>query len=145
QMQAFIDQERHTLAAMVRRIADTGCNVLLCQQNIEEPAEHFLAKAGIFAVRRVPQSDLIRVAKATGGSVVSAPSMVEAADRGSAGRVRQEVKGNSSLVFIEECENPKAVTLLLKGGTQHAAEEVRRAVEDAMGDIASILGNGKLV
>src|SRR5262249_9940617 len=59
QMQAFIDQERHTLAAMVRRIADTGCNVLLCQQNIEEPAEHFLAKAGIFAVRRVPQSDLI--------------------------------------------------------------------------------------
>ena len=145
QMQAFIDQERRTLAAMVERIAHTGCNVLLCQQNIEEPAEHFLAKAGIFAVRRVPQSDLIRVAKATGANIVSSPSVLEASDLGSAGRVRQEVKGSSSLVFIEECENPKAVTLLLKGGTQHAAEEVRRAVEDAMGDIGSVLGSGKLV
>lgn len=145
QMQAFIDQEHQTLANMVARIAASGCNVLLCQQNIEEPAEHFLSKAGIFAVRRVPQSDLVRVAKATGAHIVSSAAMLDPSDLGSAGRVRQEIAGNSSSIFIEECENPKAVTLLIKGGTQHAAEEVRRAVDDAMGDIASVLITGKVV
>lgn len=145
QMQAFVDQEAETLRQMVARIAATGCNVLLCQENIEEPADYFLSKSGILAVRRVPQSDLVRVAKATGAKIVSSPYMLEPDDLGTAGLVREESRGKSKFIFVEECPEPQAVTILVKAGTQHATEEAMRALEDAMGDVSSVVMNGRSV
>ena len=145
QMQAFVEQERQNLAEMVERIVASGCNVLFCQQNIEEPADDFLSQAGVFAVRRVPHGDLVRLAKATGARIVSSPHMLDAAHLGRAGRVREETLGKSTFIYVEDCEDPKAVTLLVKGSTAHAAEEARRALEDAVGDIGSALTRGKVV
>lgn len=139
EMQAYIEQEHKTLAAMALRLVKSGCNVLLCQQNIEEPADYYLNKAGVLAVRRVPQSDLVRIGKATGARIVSSPDILEDSDIGIAGRVRVEANDRGGLIYIENCPDPKAATLIIKAGTEHAAEEACRAVEDALGDIASVL------
>ena len=145
QMQAFVEQEATTLNEMVRCIQSVGCNVLFCQQNIEEPADFFLSRLGILAVRRVPASDLLRIAKATGAQIVSSPFQVSEGDLGKAGLVQEIRKGKDTYIQVEKCENPRAVTLLVKAGTQHAAEEARRALEDAIGDLASVIRTRKVV
>jgi archaeal chaperonin len=145
QMQAFVDQEQQTLQALVEHIRSSGCNVLFCQQNIEEPADFFLSKGGVLAFRRVPQSDLVRISKATGAKIVSSPALLEESDLGRAGEVREVVRDQSSMVYIEKCEHPKAVTILVKGGTEHAAEEATRALDDAIGDIVSVLTQYQVV
>ena len=145
QMQAFVEQEATTLNEMVRAVQAVGCNVLFCQQNIEEPADYFLSRLGIFAVRRVPASDLVRIAKATGARMVSSPFQLTADDLGSAGLVRETRKGKDMYIQVERCNNPGSVTLLVKAGTQHAAEEARRALEDAIGDLVSVITSGKVL
>lgn len=145
QMQAFVEQEATTLNEMVAAVHAAGCNVLFCQQNIEEPADYFLSRLGIFAVRRVPASDLVRIAKATGARLVSSPFQLTPEDVGSAGLVRETRKGKDTYVQVEQCSNPGAVTLLVKGGTAHAAEEARRAIEDAIGDLVSVINRRKVL
>jgi len=145
QMQAFIEQEQKTLAEITAKLVSSGCTAVFCQQNIEEPADYFLSKAGVLAVRRVPQSDLIRIAQATGARIVANAMAVEADDLGYAGKIGEEHYGNSIMIAVEDCKNPKALTLVIRAATEHAAEEARRAVEDAVGDIASILREGKVV
>lgn len=145
QMQAFIEQEQRTLAEITAKLVSTGCTAVFCQQNIEEPADYFLSKAGVLAVRRVPQSDLVRIAQATGARIVTNAMSVEPEDLGFAGRIREDSQSGHAMIFVEECKDPKAVTLVIRGATEHAAEEARRAMEDAIGDIASILRDGKVV
>lgn len=145
QMQAFVEQEATTLNEMVRAIQSVGCNVVFCQQNIEEPADYFLSRLGIFAVRRVPASDLVRIAKATGARIVSSPFQLSPEDLGDAGLVRETRKGKDTYIQVERCNNPGSVTLLVKAGTQHAAEEARRALEDAIGDLVSVVTRRKVV
>lgn len=145
QMQAFVEQEATTLNEMVGAIEAAGCNVLFCQQNIEEPADYFLGRRGIFAVRRVPASDLVRIAKATGARIVSSPFQITAEDLGRAGLVRETKKGKDTYIQVEQCDNPGSVTLLVKAGTQHAAEEARRAMEDAIGDLVSVVTSRKVL
>jgi len=145
QMQAFIEQEQRTLAEITAKLVATGCTAVFCQQNIEEPADYFLSKAGVLGVRRVPQSDLIRIAQATGARIVTNAVSVEPDDLGFAGRIREDNQSGRAMIFVEECKDPKAVTLVIRGATEHAAEEARRAMEDAIGDIASILSDGKVV
>jgi len=145
QLQAFLDNEEKTLREMVERVKGSGAGVVICQKGIDDLAQHFLAKEGIFAVRRVKKSDLEALAKATGGKIVSNLKDLSAADLGEAGLVREEKVGDEEMVFIEKCKNPKAVTLLVRGGTEHVVEEIKRAVNDGIGDIAAALREGKAV
>ncbi|MCK4589393.1 MAG: TCP-1/cpn60 chaperonin family protein [Nanoarchaeota archaeon] len=145
QIEAFLEQEEKTLRNMVDKIIASGANVIFCQKGIDDLAQHFLAKSTIFAVRRVKQSDMNKLAKATGAKVVSNLNDLSKEDLGVAGIVREEKVGDEEMVFVEKCKNPKAVTLLIRGGTEHVSDEIKRAVDDAIGDITATLKDGKAV
>jgi len=130
---------------MVNKVKLSGATVLFCQRGIDDLAQHFLAKEGILATRRVKKSDMDKLARATGGRVVSSWKELSTDDLGFAGVVKQEKIGEEEMIFVEECKNPKAVTLLVCGGTDHVTEEVKRAVTDALGDLAAALRDGFVV
>jgi chaperonin GroEL (HSP60 family) len=145
QLNSFLDQEERTLREMVNKVKLSGATVLFCQRGIDDLAQHFLAKEGILATRRVKKSDMDKLARATGGRVVSSWKELSTDDLGFAGVVKQEKIGEEEMIFVEECKNPKAVTLLVCGGTDHVTEEVKRAVTDALGDLAAALRDGFVV
>jgi archaeal chaperonin len=145
QLQAFLDQEEKMLKTMVEQIAKSGANVLICQKGIDDVAQHFLAKAGIYAIRRVSDSDMKKIAKATNGKVVSNLHDLSKDDLGYAGAVEEKKIGDDEFTYIMECKNPKAVTILVRGGTEHVTNEIERALTDAVGDIAAALKDGKIV
>ena len=145
QLQAFLDQEEKMLKDMVEKVAASGANVLVCQKGIDDVAQHFLAKKGIFAVRRVSDSDMKKIAKATGGNVVSNLHDLGKDDLGFAGAVEERKIGDDEFTYIIECKNPKAVTILVRGGTEHVTNEIERALSDAVGDVAAALKDGKVV
>ncbi len=145
QLQAFLDQEEGMLKKMVEQVKDSGANVLVCQKGIDDLAQHFLAKAGILAVRRVKKSDLDALAKATGAKVVSRLEDLSANDLGKANIVEEKKIAGDNMTFIYGCKNPKAVTMLVRGGSEHVVDEAERAVHDALGCLASALRVGKYV
>ncbi|MBW2975334.1 TCP-1/cpn60 chaperonin family protein [Candidatus Woesearchaeota archaeon] len=145
QMQAFIDQEENMLRNKVEKIESSGANVVVCQKGIDDMAQHFLAKKGIYAVRRAKQSDMKALARATGGKVVTNLDDLNKTDLGSAGVVEEVKVGDEEMTYIRECKNPKSVTVLVRGGTEHVVDEVKRAMEDAIGDVAASLKSGKVV
>ncbi len=145
QLQAFLEQEERMLRDMVEKIKKSGANVVFCQKGIDDLAQHLLAKAGIYAVRRVKKSDMEKLAKATGAKIVSDLDDVEKKDLGYAGVVEERKFGEDALTFVMECKNPKAVTILVRGGTEHVIDEIERAIEDALGDLASVIECGKIV
>lgn len=145
QLQAFLDQEEGMLKKMVDNIQKSGANVLVCQKGIDDLAQHFLSKAGIMAVRRVKQSDLQKLAKSTGGKIVSRIQDITKDDLGHAKLVSEKKIAGDSMVFIEGCKNPKAVTILVRGGTQHVIDEAERALTDALGAVTSSIKDGKTV
>jgi thermosome len=132
QLQAFLDQEENMLKGMVDRIAATGANVLFVQKGIDDLAQHFLAKAGIYTVRRVKKSDMEKLARATGGRVVTSIHEISKDDLGKAGLVEERKVSDEKMTFIEDCENPKSVSIILRGGTEHVVDELDRAMEDAL-------------
>jgi thermosome len=132
QLQAFLDQEETMLKGMVDRIAATGANVLFVQKGIDDLAQHFLAKAGIYTVRRVKKSDMEKLARATGGRVVTSIHEISKDDLGKAGLVEERKVSDEKMTFIEQCENPKSVSIILRGGTEHVVDELDRAMEDAL-------------
>jgi thermosome len=144
-MQAFLDMEEAMLRKMVDKIAGAGANVLVCQKGIDDMAQHFLAKKGIYAVRRVSKTDLEKLAKATGANIVTDLNDLSPKDLGKAGIVEEVKVGDESMTYVMECKNPKAVTLLIRGSTEHVVDEIKRAVEDAVGDIIASVKNGKVV
>ncbi len=145
QLNSFLEQEERSLRMMVEKVKSSGANVLFCQKGIDDLAQHFLAKAGILAVRRVSKSDMEKLARATHGIIVSNWKELSKEDLGQAGVVRQEKVGEEEMIFVEKCPNPKSVTLLVKGSTEHVAEELKRAVHDALGDVAAALRDGAIV
>ena len=145
QLNAFLEQEERTLREMVNKIKESGANVVFCQKGIDDLAQHFLAKARILAVRRVRKSDMEKLAKATGAKVVSSWKELSVEDLGFAGLVQEKKIADEEMIFVEQCQNPKAVTLLVRGGTEHVAEEIKRAVADALGDLAAALKDGFVV
>jgi chaperonin GroEL (HSP60 family) len=145
QLNAFMEKEEQMLRGMVEKIKESGANVLFCQRGIDDLAQHFLAKAGIMAARRVRRSDMNLLAKATGAKIISSWKELTPLDIGSAGIVKEKKLGEDEMLFVERCLNPKAVTLLVKGATEHVAEETKRAVMDALGDVAVALKEGKAV
>ena len=145
QIEAFLEQEEKQLRKMVEKVTMSGATVVFCQKGIDDMAQHFLAKAGVFAARRVAKSDMEKLARATGAKLVSNFSDLSKTDIGFAGVVREEKIGDEEMIFVEKCKNPKAVTLLIRGGTEHVADEIRRAVTDAVGDVIAALRVGKAV
>jgi archaeal chaperonin len=145
QLQAFIDQEEKMLRDMVRRIVESGAQAVFCQKGIDDLAQHFLAKAGIYAVRRVKQSDLEKLQRATGAKIINNLKELRQEDLGRAGLIQEEKVGNEYMTYVTKCENPKAVTLLIRGGTDHVIDEIERAVKDSLGDISAALKDGKVV
>ena len=145
QMQAFLDQEERMLRNMVEKIVKSGANVLFCQKGIDDSAQHFLAKNGIYAARRVKKSDMEALARATGASIISHLDDLTLKDLGHAGRVEEVKFGDEELTYVTGCKNPKSVTILVRGGTVHIVDEVRRAMTDAIGDVAAALKTGKVV
>ncbi len=145
QIQSFLEMEEKMLKKMVDKIKDKNVNVVFCQKGIDDIAQHFLSKYNILAVRRVTKSDLEKISKATGASIVSNLDSISDSDIGFAGRVEEKFVGDENMIFVEECKNPKSVTLLLRGSTDHVLEEVKRAIDDALGDLASALKNNFIV
>ena len=145
QMQAFLDQEEVMLRKMVEKIAVSGTTVIFCQKGIDDIAQHFLAQKGIMAARRVKQSDMESIARATSAKIITNLDSLNESDLGFAGTVQEEVVGEEEMIYVKECKNPRAVTLLVRGGTEHVVAEVKRAVDDAIGDVVTALKTGKVV
>ncbi|MBS3141706.1 TCP-1/cpn60 chaperonin family protein [Candidatus Woesearchaeota archaeon] len=145
QLQAFLDQEEKILKKMVEKVVNSGANVVVCQKGIDDLVQHFLAKNNIYAVRRVKKSDMDRLARATNGKVVNNINDLGKDDIGNAGIVEAVKINEEEMTYIRECKNAKAVTLLLRGSTQHVVDETERAVMDALGGISTSLKDGKVV
>jgi len=145
QMQAFLDQEEAMIKKMIDKVIASGANVVLCQKGIDDLAQHYLSKAGIFAVRRVKQGDMKKLAMATGATIVNNLDDLSSDDLGKAGKIEEIKVGDESMTYVRECKNPKSVTLLVRGGTEHVIDEVKRAVDDAIGDLSATLNVGKIV
>jgi len=145
QMQAFLDMEEKMLKDMVQKIVDSGANVVFCQKGIDDLAQHYLAKKGIYAVRRVKESDIKGLARATGAKIVTNLDDLAPSDLGTSGAVEEKKVGDEMMTFVRECPHAKTVTILVRGATEHVIDEVKRAITDAVGDIIASLRDGKVV
>lgn len=145
ELQKFIDQEETEFKEMVKKIEDVGANVVICQKGIDDIAQHFLSKKGIFAIRRAKKSDMEKLAQATGGKIVTNIEDLSPTDLGKAGVVEERKISGEDMTFIEECENPKAVSVLVRGGTEHIVDEAERSLHDAISVIAKSIESGKIV
>ncbi len=145
QLQQFLDQEEEQLREMVDQIIDAGADVVISQKGIDDMAQHYLAEEGILAVRRAKNSDTQALARATGGRVVSNIEDITEGDLGFAGTVAERELGGDEKLFVEDVDDARAVSLVLRGGTEHVVDEVERAIEDALGVVASTLDDGKVL
>jgi chaperonin GroEL (HSP60 family) len=145
QLNAFLQEEENMLRKMVEQVKKSGANVVLCQKGIDDLAQHFLAKEGIYAVRRVKKSDMEKLAKATGANIVSKVSELTAEDVGSAGLVEERKIGEDALTFVTGAKNAKAVSILIRGGTEHVLDEIERSIDDALNVVAVAVEDGKVI
>ncbi len=141
---AFLDEEEKLLRDMVEKIKNSGANVVLCQKGIDDLAQHFLAKEGIYAVRRVKKSDMEKLSRATGGRIVTNLDDLSAEDLGHAKRVEERKIGEDNMTFVMGCDNPKSVSILIRGGTEHVVDEVERSIKDALHVVAKTIEDGKV-
>jgi thermosome len=132
QLQLFLDQEEQMIHDMVNKVIDCGANVVFVQKGIDDIAQHYLAKAGIYAARRVKKSDMDKLARATGAKVLTSLKEINDSDVGKAGVVEEKKIGEEAMTYVTECHNPKAVSIILRGGTEHVVDEAERALHDAL-------------
>jgi thermosome len=144
-MEAFLQQEEKMMKEMVEKIAATGATVVFCQKGIDDLVQHFLAKKGITAARRVKKSDMEKLSRATKAVIASTLDGIKESDLGDAGLVEEKKISGESMVFVKKCKDPKSVTIFVRGGTDHVVSEVERAVVDARGAVSSALEDGKYV
>ncbi|WP_048149831.1 thermosome subunit alpha [Methanolacinia paynteri] len=145
QLQMFLDEEEKMIRTIVEKIIKSGANVLVCQKGIDDIAQHYLAKAGVLAVRRVKKSDLTKLSRATGATVISSIDAIDAAELGKAGLVEEKKVGGEEMIFVTKCDNPKACTLIVRGGTEHVVDELDRALEDALRVVGVAVEDKKFV
>jgi thermosome len=145
QMKIFMDEETRMIQAMVDTVESTGANVVICQKGIDDVAQHFLAKKKILGVRRVKKSDMEKLAKATGGKVVSNLDSLTADDLGKADLVEERKIGEDDWVFVEGCHNPKAITIVVRGGAERVVDEAERSIHDALSVVKDIVQRPKVV
>ncbi|MDH5459783.1 MAG: thermosome subunit beta, partial [Candidatus Bathyarchaeota archaeon] len=145
QMDAFLKQEETMLREMVNKITAVGANVVLCQKGIDDMAQHFLARKGTLVVRRIKKSDMEKLAKATGGKIITNLDDVNPADLGYASLVEERKIGDDKMTFIEGCKHPHAVTILIRGGTQRIVDEAERSLHDALCVVRDIVEEPKVL
>jgi thermosome len=145
QLKSFLEEEERMLKEMVEKVEASGANVLFCQKGIDDLAQHYLSKRGILAARRVKESDMKKLASATGGKILTSLEEVRPEDLGYAGLVEERKIGGEEMIFVEECKNPKAVSILLRGGTEHVVDELERSMHDALRVVGVALEDGKYV
>ncbi|HET8794288.1 MAG TPA: thermosome subunit beta [Nitrososphaeraceae archaeon] len=139
QMQKFIDEENEMLKSMVDKISALGANVVLCQKGIDEMAQHYLSKSGILSIRRIKESDMYKLSKATGGRLITNLNDLTTTDLGQANLVEERKVETDKWVFVEECKNPKSVTILVRGGSQRVIDEVERSIHDAIMAVKDVI------
>ena len=144
-IKAFLDKEAEMLQKMVGQVVDSGANVLFAQKGIDDVAQHYLAKKGILAARRVKKSDMEKLAKATGARMVSNLSDLKEADLGSSGTVEERKIGDDKMIFVEDCSDPKAVAIFIRAGLERMLDEAERSLNDALYVIADIIETPKMV
>ena len=145
QMKAFLDQETKMLKEMVEKIKATGANVVFCQKGIDDMAQHFLAKQGVLAARRVKQSDMEKLARATGGRIVTDLDDLGSSDLGVAGTVEERKVGEDKMIFVEGCKDPRSVAILIRAGLERMVDEAERAMQDALSVVSDVIENNKIV
>ena len=145
QIRSFMAEEDNILKGMVEKIKSTNANVILCQKGIDDVAQHYLAKIGIIAVRRIKESDMSKLAKATGARIVGSLTDLTEKDLGEAQIVEERAIENDNWVFIEGCKNPKAVSLLLRGGSQRVIDEAERSIHDALMVVKDVIEKPMIV
>ncbi len=144
QLQAFLDEEEEMIKKMVDKVKNSGANVLVCQKGIDDLAQHFLAKEGIYSVRRAKKSDMEKLAKATGAKIVANLDGLSSKDLGQSGKVEEKKIGEDKMTFVTECKNPKAVSLMIRGTTEHVVDELERGIHDALSVVKVALEDGKM-
>jgi thermosome len=145
QIEAFLKQEEVMLKDMVEKVLASGANVVVCQKGIDDMAQHFLARKGVIAIRRAKKSDMEKLARATGGKIISNIDALSAADLGEAALVEERKTGDDKMTYIEGCKNPKSVTLLIRGGNQRLTAEAERSIHDALSVIKDLIEEPRVV
>ena len=145
QMKAFLDQENKMLQEMVNKIKASGANVVFCQKGIDDMAQHFLAKEGILAGRRVKQSDMEKLARATGGRIITDLGDLKAQDLGIAGLVEERKLGEDKMIFVEKCKDPRSVAIIIRAGLERMVDEAERAMTDALSVVSDVMETNKIV
>ena len=145
QMKAFLDEENRMMKEMVEKIKKSGANVVLCQKGIDDTTQHYLAKEGILAARRIKKSDMEKLGRATGGKIVTNLDDLKAADLGKAGLVEEKKIGDDKMVFIQECKDPRSVSILIRAGLERVVDEAERSLNDALSVVADVVHKPKVV
>ncbi|ASI14293.1 thermosome [Candidatus Mancarchaeum acidiphilum] len=145
QMQSFLQQEEKMLKEMVDKIAKSGANVVFTQKGIDDVAQHYMAKAGIMAARRIKRSDMEKLAKATGAKMVTSLDDLSASDLGFAGIIEERKISGEQMIFVEKCKDPKSVSIFIRGGSQQVIDEVDRSITDLLGALTTAIEDGRYV
>jgi len=145
QAQAFLDEEEHMVHTMVDKVVKSGATVLFCQKGIDDVAQHYLAKAGILAARRLKKSDIENLARATGAEIVNSIDAITSKDLGTAGLVEERKVSGDEMIYVSKCKDPKAVSLIVRGGTEHVVDELERAIHDALMVVSVVVEGKKIV
>ena len=145
QMKAFLDQENDMLEKMATKIKASGADVVFCQKGIDDMVQHYLSKAGIMAARRVKESDMQKLARATGGKVTNNLDDLKAADLGLAGHVEERKIGDDKMIFVEKCKDPHSVAILIRAGLERMVDEAERAMTDSLSVVSDVVENSKIV
>ncbi len=145
QLQSFLSREERAIKEMVEKVKLSGANVVFCQKGIDDFAQYLLSKEGIYACRRVAKSDMEKISKATGGKVVSNLGELSPFELGNAKNVEERKHGTENLTYIQGCKNPKALTILIQGGTDHVIDEIERAIKDSLGVVVASIKSGSVV
>jgi thermosome len=145
QIEAFLNQEETMLKDMVEKVVASGANMVVCQKGIDDMAQHFLSRKGVIAIRRAKKSDMEKLARATGGKIISNLDALTSSDLGCAALVEERRTGDDKMTYVEGCKNPKSVTLLIRGGTQRMIAEAERSIHDALCVVRDLIEEPKIV
>jgi thermosome len=145
QMKAFLDQESNMMKKMVDKIKASKADVVFCQKGIDDMVQHFLAKEGIMAARRVKESDMEKLSRATGGRIISDLDDLNAKDLGQAGLVEERKIGDDKMIFVEKCKDPHSVAILIRAGLERMVDEAERAMNDSLSVVSDVIENSKIV